>query len=350
MIASRKPALPPQPVRRASPLPWVFLSLLLVGLVAAAIFFSPAISTALFPVSTPTITMTVTPSPSPLPTATPTLAIGAGEARVEEIYGTGANMASRTPLKTGDVIRAGLSGMKVVVGAQESRVTSLYWLQNSEGVMNFNAFRIMPLLQKEALCMNTGEDKTEVKFDFAADLTISIENGRMITALAGQDVWVYCFAGNCQIDPGGAADPFKVPVNHKRLYRSANLQADESIAMSVDEMLEWGRRSYACITDLLPTLTPTPTYSAPTTRNSNNGQSSQSNTPQPTNTQVPPTEVPPTEAPPTEAPPTEVPPTEVPPTEVPPTEVPPTEVPPTEVPPTEVPPTEVPPTEVPPTP
>ncbi len=332
LLAQRRSIQPLQKPKGFSVLPAVLalFSILLVGAAAFAFFINrqaPEQPTALPSTLTSLPTATNTPN---LPTATPTEAINPGQARVEAIEGTGANVRIGQYLLTGAPIESSTGGIKMVLGTQQGRASLLYWLGKSAGILNFDSTRASPALANGAICLNPQDGKSEVHFSKQGfeNTIVQVENGRMIVELVNDEIVAYCFLGDCQIDPGGNADLFRVSVKNKRAYLPLGNIAKAPEVMSDGEMLSWDSRSLDCLDGLI--ATPTPTKSLPVIVSSPTRPSdglAPSTPVLPTDKPVPPTEKPTPVPPPTDKPTTVPPPTDKP-THVPPPKKQPTDTPP----------------------
>ncbi len=331
-LLGRRRAIPPSQSANRLPLLTAVVALLtifLIGVGALAFFLTrqaatPAPTLTLVPV-TSTLTATHTLPP---PTATPTEVINPGQARVEEIRGTGANVRMGQYLSPGASIVSSTDGIKVVLGTQQGRASLVYWLGGSAGILNFDANRANPVLENGALCLNPQEGKAEVRFNQPAleNVAIWVESGRMVVELLNNEIWVYCFSGDCLIDPGGNADLFKIPEENKRAYFPLENIAKPGETMAYAEKLSWYKRSLDCLTGLVATPTPAkllPLRSLTPTRKSDAEVPSSSNTPVISTTVAPKTPVPTTPVPTTPVPTTPAPTTPAPPPITPTTETPP---------------------------
>ena len=257
-----------------------------------------------------------------MPTVTPTQPIDPGQARVDQVWGSGASVVAGQYVEMDTTVSSGSEGLWIVVGEQIGSAGDIVLFGDSKVQVAFEE-RMKPTLEGGAVYVRPGSGRAEVYFRQWEGVKATVRGSRMIVEVQENDIWVYCFEGECLLDPGGIADPMKIPVGWKRRYDAGQAQADAPIEMTADEKWDWNVRCHYCMEGVasVPTLTPTPkpVYIEPTKeKNGNHDQP----------TVVPPTVVPPTQVPPTVQPPTDPPPTDPPPTDPPPTDPPPTDPPP----------------------
>jgi len=274
---------------------------------------------------------------TPAPSLSPTSAITPGKARVDDVRGSGGNVKIDQYLDPDAPIFASSDGVRVVVGEQGNQAGVMYWFGGSSGNVDFDADHMTPMLANGALYIQPGTGRADVHFVQQPNVTASVEGSQMIVEMVGSDIAVYCFEGQCRLDPGAGSDELKIEVGSKRFYRTTSKKADDPVIMTYDEMWAWNLKCNFCLAAALTTPTPT------STRQNTSGDEASPTQPK---KDKQPSAVPPTQKPPTPVPP----PTKVPPPTEPPTAAPPTPIPP----PTKVPtprPTKRPrPTSVPPTP
>ena len=212
---------------------------------------------------------------TPVPTAAPTSTIVPGQARVQDVRGSGGNVKFDQYLDPGATIFASSEGVRIIVGEQGSTTGGsntagvMYWfgkslrLDASTGNVNFDASHMMPVLGGGALYIQPGTNKAEIHFAQQPNIIASVEGSRMIVELSGNDIWVYCFEGKCRLDPGAGSDELKIEVGSKRLYHTALAKADDPVSMTNDEMWTWNLLCNYCMNGVAsipptPTLTPSP--------------------------------------------------------------------------------------------
>lgn len=248
-----------------------------------------------------------------LPTITPTKPVDPGKARVDYAAPL-SNVVLGQELTPNTSITAGGDGVLIRVGEQGGYTGVMYWFGNSVGILNFDVSHMMPALTSGALYVNPGRNKTEVFFSQWAEITATVEGSRMIVEITNEGIWIYCFEGDCLLDPGGGKDPFKIQAGYKRLYALPSAQAGTPEEMTYDEKWAWNIKCNYCMGGWdglpTPTLTPRVEKEQPTQEKKEDSQNPTPTNVPPTATNVPPTatNVPPTA---TNVPPTE---TNVPPT------------------------------------
>lgn len=200
---------------------------------------------------------------TPIPTMTATQPIDPGKARVDQVNGSGANVSLGQFLDTGTSILAGDGGVQILVGEQSGRAGVIYAFGNSVMELDFSE-KMMPLLQTGAMYVQPGNGIAEVYFSQWTDLKATVSGSRMIVEIQGNDIWIYCFEGTCQLFAGLKSQV--VPVGSKQLYRTATGLWEDIIEMTYDETWAWNIKCNFCMFGIIATPTPTatPVQSQPT--------------------------------------------------------------------------------------
>lgn len=237
------------------------------------------------------------------PTMTATQPINPGEARVDEVYGTGTNVSAGQYLKPGTEVITGDGGLRIVVGEQIGKAGLVYLFSQGDIQLNFTEI-MKPVLRTGAVYIQPGSGSAEVYFLKWPELKATVSGSRMIVEMQGEDLWVYCFEGACQLYVGLTGQV--VPVGSKQVYRTASGLWEDVVEMSYDEKWAWNIQCHGCLDQIVPSPTPTatPAKSQPTEKKKGDGDSGPS-TPVPATISVPPTRnVPPTIAATQNVPPT----------------------------------------------
>lgn len=250
-----------QKIKRIGAIAFALISLILIVTLGVRAARNPA-------------TVTVIQTTTAMPTLTPTRPVDPGTARVD-YAAPGSNVGLGQELTPNTQIVAGGNGVLIRTGEQGGYTGAMYWFGGSAGMVNFDIDHMAPSLASGALYVNPGHNKTEVLFAQWVDLRATVEGSRMIVEIVGSDIWIYCFEGDCLLDPGSGRDLLKIQPGYKRMYSPNSGQASAPEEMTYDEKWTWNVKCNYCMLGWngLPTPTPTavPYSSSSSSRDNNDG-------------------------------------------------------------------------------
>jgi hypothetical protein len=200
------------------------------------------------PTSTP-VFITSTPLPTLIP-------ISIGQAIVDRVSGTGANVAVGQYINTGASVTSGNGLVRIRVGEITGRDGFLYLFPDSSAMVNFSD-QMKPQLISGALYIQPGSSLATVDLGaFLSGLTASVSGSRMVVQVVGDEIWIFCFEGKCLLEPIDS-NPLRIPEGSKMVFRISSKQADDPEKMSYSEQMKWNQEcEYLCMGDFLPTPTP----------------------------------------------------------------------------------------------
>ncbi len=207
---------------------------------------------------------------TPVPTMTPTQPIDPGKARIDEVNGEGQAVLTLpngqqqevhvgTYFETGSTLTTSGAGLRIVVGEAGGTPSVIYLFANSRAVINFG-IQAAPQLMSGALLIHPGFqlNEAEVKFPELGNASAYVSGSRMIVAIEGDAINLYCFEGKCRLEFADGSSQ-RTEVNYKRSYNPLNGFVGEMVEILYPEKWDWNLRCNYCLLDIVPTPTPTPT-------------------------------------------------------------------------------------------
>ena len=190
-----------------------------------------------------------------LPSSTPGLVI----AYVENVIGTGGSVRISDRIVFGQQISAFKGGgvkLSITTSNSNSSFGLLYLFDDSSAIINFNE-KLKPELDRGAIYIqSSAPEGGEVHFGVTDKIFATISGSRMILELVGNDIWLYCFEGNCEYHRG--AQIIQVATGSKMVYHWSSDQVDlgSSVIMHYEEKWDWNRKCGFCMWQIIPSPTP----------------------------------------------------------------------------------------------
>lgn len=238
----------------------VFITVFIINRINVAIVQPEA-----FP--TPVSVATSTPTPSSLLNSN--LAISYMKVQSVDspgLPGQGATVKEFEQLENGrQVSTIANTGVKMIIGSSSANLPSigmLYLFEQSSARIFFEEI-MKPVLIKGAIYIQPGNpDVGEVYFEITEKVYAMVSGSRMILEIKGSDIWLYCFEGDCEWVIGDQKS--KVSSGDMQAYHlnTENLEAT-TIPISYtgkDGKWDWNRRCNFCMSDIVPTPTPEPSF------------------------------------------------------------------------------------------
>lgn len=232
----------------------------LLGL-ALSVFFVRIMFSSFRPVASPALItelpILAVPNTTPLPLSV-TMGNGIVFMEVQSVDGAGSTVQLLDNIKNGQqVSNLYDGGVKLVAddaNTNEMTYGTLYLFGHSSATIIFEEI-MKPELGKGAIYIQPGGTAVgEVHFGITDGFATAM-GSRMILELRGNDIWLYCFEGDCEWHVETKAT--LVPAGSKMVYHSTSSTLDfgNTLMMTYNERWRWNRRCNFCMSDIIPSPT-----------------------------------------------------------------------------------------------
>ena len=189
----------------------------------------------------------------------PTPTIRIGQAQIRNVIGEGANVTIGESISSDTTVVTGSSLVQIGIG-EAGGGSELYLFENSEAQIIFQP-KLAPILIRGTIYIQPGTSAGgEVQFSSFPDIKASVSGSKMIVAIFGNEIRIFCFDGNCRLTFG--LEVKKIPVHNTLIFDTGTGTFGELEEMSYEEEWNWNVSCQYCLGDTVPSPTPTPTRSA----------------------------------------------------------------------------------------